>query len=113
METANVISHFSGTVAKDPRIGTTHIGLYSVLLVFSFSDDGKHPVTVSRESLMRAAKIGSPNTWFKILNDLCETGCVIYRPSFSPKGGSRISLCLPETTNEKNGRAWCREKVSK
>src|SRR5690606_3343012 len=86
------IADFIEGIRNDPYRGLNHIGLYAVLwqLLQRAADDGS--LRISRDDLMRTAKVGSRTTYFRLLNDLSGRGYIRYRPSFNRNGGSRISL---------------------
>ncbi|TXE13415.1 hypothetical protein [Algoriphagus aquimarinus] len=79
-------------IDKDPRISLSHIGLFSVLLHVREEFDGIEPFPIKREELMKAAKISSTATYFKIIRQLNEYGYIHYLPTFNRMRQSRVSI---------------------
>jgi hypothetical protein len=59
----------------------------------------KNPISIARDEVMRAAKIGSVNTYTKALKQLHHFQYIRYEPSFNPHIGSRIYLYTFEKAN--------------
>ena len=54
MEPFEPLTEFYETIADDGRISATHISLYIALLQQWNLNGGKNPVTINRESIMKA-----------------------------------------------------------
>jgi len=95
----NVHEHFS----TDQRLSPWHISLYYGLFhswnIAKFSN----PVTIHREELMKASKIGSANTYLKCLKDLDQWGYIKYLPSHNPFFGSKVHLYNIDITADTTG----------
>lgn len=86
------LENFMSGIDKDPRISLSHIGLFSVLLHVREEFDGIEPFPIKREELMKAAKISSTATYFKIIRQLNEYGYIHYLPTFNRMRQSRVSI---------------------
>ena len=75
---------FYDAIADDVRITTTHISLYMALLQQWNLNEGKSPIAITRDNIMRVAKISSRHTYNKCINQLQEYGYIQYMPSLSP-----------------------------
>jgi len=68
---------FFETIGDDPRITVTHISLY--LSMFSeWEQERKEFFELSREHLMKRAKISARSTYEKTLGDLHNFGYIFY-----------------------------------
>ena len=84
---------FYELIGDDPRIGATHISVYMALL-YHQQNENKNPFTITREIIMKAAKINGRQTYNRCMNDLQGFGYIKYTPSSNPFEGSII--CLKE-----------------
>ena len=83
---------FYEAIANDARIHTTHISLYMALLQQWNLDQGKNPITINRDNIMKAAKISARHTYNKCINGLHEYGYIKYIPSSDAFSGSSVYL---------------------
>ena len=81
MELFPQLSGFYNAIAEDVRINATHISLYMALLQQWNLTGGKNPFPISREMVMKAAKINARYTYNKCINNLQEYGYIKYLPS--------------------------------
>ena len=81
MELFPQLSGFYNAIAEDVRINATHISLYMALLQQWNLTGGKNPVPISRETVMKAAKINARYTYNQCINNLQEYGYIKYLPS--------------------------------
>ena len=91
----NFIKHLLSVSEKfmdDERLGPLHVSLYYAVFQSWNLAKFRNPISVNREELMRASKIGSANTYTKCLKELDAWGYVKYTPSFNPHKGSQIYL---------------------
>jgi len=84
---------FLNAIEDDPRIGTSHISIYLVLLCLQHKS-GKEVFTIKRHDIMRRAKIRSRHTYNSCMNQLHEYGYIQYHPCSHPSEGSRVQLLL-------------------
>ena len=69
----NYIRHLTGVfqcMDNDKRLTPFHISLYMVLFRQWNNNRFKNPISIARDELMKAAKIGSVNTYTKALKQL-------------------------------------------
>lgn len=85
---------FYDAIADDVRITTTHISLYMALLRQWNLNQGENPITISRDNIMKMAKINARHTYNKCINGLHEYGYIKYIPSSDAFSGSRVYLNL-------------------
>ena len=98
----NYIRHLTGVfqcMDNDKRLTPFHISLYMVLFRQWNNNRFKNPISIARDELMKAAKIGSVNTYTKALKQLHQYQYIRYEPSFNPHIGSRIYLYTFENAN--------------
>lgn len=88
----DIISAFFLKVAANPKIGTTHIGLFMALLHCWKEQQCQLPFNISRSRLMKLAKIKSTSTYHICIKDLKECLIINYEPSFHPVKGTCIRL---------------------
>jgi hypothetical protein len=72
---------FLKTAESDPRIGTAHIAVYTSLFELWCEQDGKDPVSFTKEAVMKAAKIQSRATYYGCMRVLNQCGYIKYFPS--------------------------------
>jgi hypothetical protein len=90
METKNPLSSFFSAIEKDGRISCTHIGVYVSLVYCRVKYSCANPIQVFSHEVMELAKISSPTTYFKCINDLNDYGYIIYKRSYNRKAASKI-----------------------
>jgi len=99
----NYIRHLLSISEKfidDQRLSPLHISLYYALFQSWNLSKFRNPISVSRDELMRASKIGSANTYTKCLKELDAWEYIKYLPSFNPHKGSKIYLYNFNNTND-------------
>ena len=77
----------------DARIGPAHISLYMALLREWNARSFETPLTISRDGLMRAARV-SRKTYNKCMKELQAYGYITYLPSFNPFIQSKVYLAV-------------------
>lgn len=91
----NYIKHLlviSEKFIDDNRLSPLHISLYYALFQSWNLAMFRNPISVCREELMQASKIGSANTYTKCLKELDVWNYIKYYPSHNPHKGSQIYL---------------------
>lgn len=91
----NFIKHLLAISEKfidDQRLSPLHISLYYALFQSWNLSMFRNPISVCREELMQASKIGSANTYTKCLKELDEWAYIQYFPSHNPHKGSKIYM---------------------
>lgn len=92
MELFPPMTGFYEAIENDIRIGTTHISLYMALLQQWNSNGGLNPVIITRDTVMKAAKINARYTYNKCMNNLQEFGYIVYKPSTNSFSNSTVYL---------------------
>jgi hypothetical protein len=92
MELCESFTGFYETIADDCRISITHISLYMALLNQIKLDQGRNPIIINREKIMKTAKISSRRTYNRCINQLHEYGYIRYNPSSNPFSKSEVYL---------------------
>ncbi|UBM58712.1 hypothetical protein LAG90_18085 [Marinilongibacter aquaticus] len=100
-ETSKPLSDFFRAIERDPRIGTTHIGIYAALLHKRAVLLQANPISVYSWEIMNIAKVSSPATYYKCVRDLADYGYIIYEPSYNRYEASKIHF---ETRPEIRGK---------
>lgn len=91
MEQLKPMTDFFSGIATDPRIGSTHIALFSAIMNLYIQSGYQNPLVVYRCILMPSAKIFGLGTFHKTIRELNEYGYLKYESSFNRKG-SKIFL---------------------
>lgn len=71
----DLLTRFFNRVQNDPRMGISHIALFSAMTQMSLDDIS---VSFYGRELRQLAKIGSSRTYFKLLKDLYECQYIRY-----------------------------------
>ncbi len=91
----NYIRHLTGVFLRmdnDKRLTPYHISLYMVLFRQWNNNRFKNPISIARDEVMKASKIGSVNTYTKTLKELHQYQYIQYFPSYNPHLGSQVYL---------------------
>lgn len=91
----NYIKHLLAISEKfidDERLGPLHVSLYYALFQSWNLSRFRNPISINREEMMRASKIGSANTYTKCLKELDAWNYIKYLPSHNSHKGSQIYL---------------------
>ena len=91
MENFQPLTDFYEAIADDARIGATHISLYMALLQEWNTAVAQNPLSVNRDTMMKAARMGR-KTYNKCMKELQEYGYIKYEPSSNPLIKSKIYL---------------------
>jgi ubiquinone/menaquinone biosynthesis C-methylase UbiE len=86
------LQEFFRTSKDDGRLTPVHISLYFALFCIWVRNDGRNPIVVTRQKLMKYAKIKSTATYTKCIYDLQKFSYLSYRPSYHPEYGSSVTL---------------------
>jgi hypothetical protein len=84
----------------DDRLNPKHISLYMALFQEWNSSRFANEFNVNRRDLKLASKIGSNSSYHRCVIDLHSWGYLCYFPSNSPYKGSKIKMCILDTTDE-------------
>ena len=91
MENFQPLTDFYEAIADDARIGATHISLYMALLQEWNTTVAQNPLSVNRDTMMKAARMGR-KTYNKCMKELQEYGYIKYEPSYNPLIKSKIYM---------------------
>lgn len=91
MENFQPLTDFYEAIADDARIGATHISLYMALLQEWNIAVAQNPLSVNRDTMMKAARMGR-KTYNKCMKELQEYGYIKYEPSSNPLIRSKIYM---------------------
>jgi hypothetical protein len=97
----NYITHLnrvSQMLTEDNRLTAWHISLYYALFHLWNANNFNNPFLIHRIEIMKAAKIGSLNTYHKGLHQLQEWSYIAYFPSYNSFNGSRVHMFIFDTT---------------
>lgn len=92
MEIFPPLTGFFEAIENDAKIGTTHISLYMALLQQWNLNEGKNPISIERNLIMRAAKINARHTYNRCINDLQDFGYISYHSTASAFDSSIVYL---------------------
>jgi hypothetical protein len=92
MEQLKSLSEFFAAIENDPRISTTHIGIYAALLQYWKKHNYNNPVYAYSHEIMQLARISTRATYNKVIKDLNGYGYIKYEPSFKRNQGSRLYI---------------------
>jgi hypothetical protein len=90
MEQLKTLSEFFAASENDPRISTTHIGIYAALLQYWKNHNYDNPVHAYSHEIMHLAKISTRATYNKVIKDLNGHGYIKYEPSFKRTQASKF-----------------------
>jgi hypothetical protein len=99
----NYILHLNKTFEKfcvDERLTPFHISLYYSLFQYWNMARFRNPISISRDELMRASKIGSVNTYIRCIKELDNWAYIQYIPSYNPQKGSQVYLYNFNNSND-------------
>lgn len=91
----NYITHLNAVfsrIGRDNRLNPPHFSLYMALFHFWNMNQFCETFHISREELMKWAKIGSTSTYHRCIKDLHNWKYVEYLPSHSAYIGSRVKM---------------------
>lgn len=119
----DMLYNFFDAIKDDPRIGMGHVSLYTALLAHCIKNSGQNPVALSRQIIMRSAKLCSRHTYNQLINDLMAFGYIRYVPAQDLHVNSfvffkicKMGFCNNNTGSEESGDPywlkWCNIKFN-
>ena len=111
----NYIKHLSAifeTIDSDSRLTPYHISLYISLFRRWNLNYFKNPISISRDEIMKMAKIGSVNTYTKCIKELHLWSYIRYEPSYNPHKGSLIYLYTFDNATDSGGEIALRPIIN-
>lgn len=115
IEKTNYILHLNKAFAifcEDERLTPFHVSLYFSLFQYWNMAKFRNPISISRDEMMRASKIGSVNTYIRCIKELDKWAYIKYIPSYNPQKGSQVYLYTFNNSNN-NGSDISNNKGSK
>lgn len=88
------LADFFKAIEKDPRISSTHIGVYASLLNYWNAQGRADPIRVFSHQMITLAKMSCRDTYFKYVGELSEYGYIRYERSFNRTKPSEIYFHL-------------------
>jgi hypothetical protein len=111
----NYIKHLTAVfeiMDSDPRLTPFHISLYISLFRRWNLNYFNNPISISRDEMMKMAKIGSVNTYTKCLKELHLWNYIRYEPSYNPHKGSLIYLYTFDNGTDKGSEMALRPFIN-
>ena len=87
-----LLADFFKAIEKDPRIRSTHIGVYASLLHYWNANGRVNPIRVFSHEMIGLIKLSCRDTYFKYIGELSEYGYIRYERSFNHNRPSEIYL---------------------
>jgi hypothetical protein len=87
------LSDFFVAIGAEKNITTSHISLYATLFLLWSESGFIDPVLITRQKVMKIAKIKGVATFHKCMKDLNELRLIQYLPSRNPAVSTRVYLC--------------------
>jgi len=94
------LSMFFKAISADPRISTTHIGIYASLLEIWRAYNFVNPIRIFSSEVIPIAKLNSNTTYYRCMRDLHDFGYIRYHPSYKRTQGSQIHFLLRKGQEE-------------
>lgn len=91
----NYIKHHRSVyfkMSEDVRLTPYHLSVYNALFMLWNECGYANELSINRNDVMMLSKIGNANTYTKCLKNLSEYGYIIYKPSFNPLIGSKVTI---------------------
>lgn len=85
-----LLDRFFRLAAKDPRINSTHIGLYAALLYRWSCQPSEGPLEIYSHEMLGTAKFSCRETYYKYIRELSEYGYIHYKASNNNKLRSKV-----------------------
>jgi hypothetical protein len=102
----NYIKHLTAifnVMDSDTRLTPFHISLYMSLFRQWNLNFFHNPVSISRDEMMKMAKIGSANTYVRCLKELHLWNYIRYEPSYNRQKGSMVYLYTFDNATDNAG----------
>ncbi|URC11663.1 hypothetical protein [Flavobacterium sp. B183] len=94
MENLKPLLDFFEAIQNDFRISPSHIAIYTALLKYRAKNGLENYIQVYRHDITPIAKISSPYTYHKCVQQLHDYGYLVYEPSFKKTQGSKIYFTI-------------------
>jgi len=100
----NYIEHQKAVYLKmseDSNITPIHISIYMSLFMIWNNTGFETELSINRNDVMKLSKVGNSNTYTASLKKLTELGYIIYKPSFNPLIGSKVTIITYDKGGDK------------
>lgn len=94
METLRPLSDFFEAIENDFRISPSHIAIYTSFLQYWAKNGYGNHIQAYMHDITPIAKISSPYTYYKCVQELHDYGYLVYEPSFKKTQGSKIYFTI-------------------
>lgn len=88
-------------MSEDSRLSPYHLSIYNALFMIWNECGYAKDLSINRNDVMMLSKIGNANTYTKCLKDLNNFGYIIYKPSFNPLIGSKVTIIRYDKGSDK------------
>lgn len=79
-------------MSEDDRLSPFHVSMYHALFIIWNECGFDTELSINRNDVMKLSKIGNANTYTKVLKELTEFGYIVYKPSYNPLIGSKVTI---------------------
>ncbi|MDR0228920.1 MAG: hypothetical protein LBI72_07640 [Flavobacteriaceae bacterium] len=103
MKTINYIKHMNTwyqLTNVNPEVKPTHISIYLALFQLWNTNRFSEVFIISRAEIMNMAKVGSTTTFSNVMKDMVRWGWIVYEPSQSKYGQSKVRIVYGEEVQE-------------
>lgn len=102
-QSVNYILHHKNVNMKmiGDELTTIDVAIYNALFLIWNRCDFYTDISISRQDVMNISKVGNTKTYITSLKRLEDRGYIIYKPSFSPLVGSKVTIIRYDTGGAK------------
>jgi len=96
-QSVNFIEHYKSInfkMVEDNRLSPLHIALYNGLFLIWNECGFETELSINRNDVMKVSKIGSANTYTKLMKELDTFKYISYKPSYNPLKGSKVEMYI-------------------
>jgi hypothetical protein len=100
----NYITHHRNVyfkMSEDTRLTPYHLSVYNALFMLWNECGYALELSINRNDVMMLSKIGNANTYTKCLKELNDFGYIVYKPSFNPLIGSKVTIIRCDKGSDK------------
>lgn len=106
----NYIKHLNAVNQRffeEASLNASHISMYNALFQLWNGCGFQNDLSINRNDVMKLSKIGSVNTYLKVLKELDGLGFIKYKPSHNPLKGSIVNLFRFDTSSDIVVNKYC------
>jgi len=93
-ENAGLMNRYLELMSRDLKIKAIHVAIIMAIFHIAIENNSFRTVQISRRQVMGISHIKSIATYHRYLKELVHMGYVKYHPSYHPRDGSSITLCI-------------------